>query len=31
VIWGPDPAGLLPTAFMISVDLPEAAMTELPQ
>lgn len=31
VIWGPDPAGHLPTAFMISIDLPEAALSELPQ
>ena len=31
VIWGPDPTGHLPTAFMISIDLPEAALSELPQ
>jgi len=31
VIWGPDPAGYLPTAFMLSIDLPETALTELPQ
>jgi len=31
VIWGPDPTGHLPTAFMLSIDLPEAALTELPQ
>ena len=31
VIWGPDPSGRLPTAFMLSIDLPEAAMSELPQ
>jgi hypothetical protein len=31
VIWGPDPTGHLPTAFMLSIDLPEAAMNELPQ
>ncbi len=30
-IWGPDPTGHLPTAFMLSVDLPEAALSELPQ
>ena len=31
VIWGPDPAGSLLTGFMISIDLPEAALSELPQ
>jgi len=31
VIWGPDPTGHLPTAFMLSIDLPEAALSELPQ
>ena len=31
VIWGPDPTGHLPTAFMISIDLPEVALNELPQ
>lgn len=31
VIWGPDPAGSLVTGFMISIDLPEAALSELPQ
>ena len=31
VIWGPDPLGHLPTAFMLSIDLPEAALNELPQ
>ena len=31
VIWGPDPLGLRPTAFMLSIDLPEAALSELPQ
>lgn len=31
VIWGPDPFGQLPTAFMLSIDLPEAALSELPQ
>src|SRR5262249_18246097 len=31
VIWGPDPTGHLPTAFMVSIDLPEAALSELPQ
>jgi len=31
VIWGPDPFGRLPTAFMLSIDLPEAALSELPQ
>ena len=31
VIWGPDPEGLLPTGFMLSIDLPEDALSELPQ
>ncbi len=31
VIWGPDPLGLRPTAFMLSIDLPEASLSELPQ
>lgn len=31
VIWGPDPVGRLQTAFMLSIDLPETALTELPQ
>ncbi len=31
VILGPDPIGHLPTGFMISIDLPEAALKELPQ
>jgi hypothetical protein len=31
VIWGPDPIGHLQTAFMLSIDLPEAALSELPQ
>jgi len=31
VIWGPDPNGHLPTAFMLSIDLPEASLSELPQ
>jgi hypothetical protein len=31
VIWGSDPTGVLPTAFMISIDLSEAMLTELPQ
>jgi len=30
VIWGPDPNGPLPTGFMISIDLPKAALSELP-
>ncbi len=31
VIWGPDPDGLLSTGFMLSIDLPEDALSELPQ
>ena len=31
VSWGPDPLGLRPTAFMLSIDLPEASLSELPQ
>lgn len=31
VIWGPDPDGLLSTGFMLSIDLPEGALSELPQ
>lgn len=31
VIWGPDPEGLLLTGFMLSIDLPEGALSELPQ
>lgn len=31
VIWGPDPIGRLQTAFMLSIDLPEGALSELPQ
>ena len=31
VMWGPDPLGLRPTAFMLSIDLPEASLSELPQ
>jgi len=31
VIWGPDPYGHLPTAFMLSIDLPEASLSELPR
>jgi len=31
VIWGPDPDGLLPTGFMLSIDFPEGAPSELPQ
>ncbi len=30
VIWGPDPGGSLSTGFMLSIDLPEAALSELP-
>lgn len=31
VIWGADPTGHLQTGFMISVDLPETSLRELPQ
>ena len=31
VIWGPDPSGHLPTGFLLSIDLAETALTELPQ
>lgn len=31
VIWGPDPTGHLPTAFMLSIDLTETSLSELPQ
>ncbi len=30
VIWGPDPGGSLLTGFMLSIDLPESALSELP-
>ena len=31
VIWGPDPDGLLSTGFMLSIDLRDGALSELPQ
>ncbi len=31
IIWGPDPSGSLPTGFLLSIDLPETALSELPQ
>ncbi len=31
VIWGPDPHWLLSTGFMLSIDLPEGALSELHQ